>query len=389
MPTLPEFDLSAAAQLSFKMARYCQQLMKREIDSSWKGFPSLPVADGLDLSLRMEGLQLVRVVDEAHSNPVRLDWKFDDYAPHLVQAQLSGADPRLASLAARFPAPKGEPYRTQPHCIIDHAGVIGWWYLPGCISESRQRTIYHSVQRLSHMPCTPIQTTSQGNWRDHPDRFGSGAVVDGLKAGVATFSVCWFQRGHAGAEDFPAPSATLKDPKNHQFIKDMTESFAVLGAVLAVTQPWLFDAGMEVLENLHTKCISVNNSKVLDGILGFWSNPFTAFSVICNRETLIHRDLSSPQWCYDLVYTGGRYQNGRFESPTLGRRFLYDPGTVMVGLGNLIHHGVAPVEGDRFCIVSYFRSSMLERASHYRNAKAPTIHQLQNFYFQLLVDPPA
>ncbi|KAG2007151.1 hypothetical protein CC2G_014867 [Coprinopsis cinerea AmutBmut pab1-1] len=261
MPTLPEFDLSAAAQLSFKMARYCQQLMKREIDSSWKGFPSLPVADGLDLSLRMEGLQLVRVVDEAHSNPVRLDWKFDDYAPHLVQAQLSGADPRLASLAARFPAPKGEPYRTQPHCIIDHAGVIGWWYLPGCISESRQRTIYHSVQRLSHMPCTPIQTTSQGNWRDHPDRFGSGAVVDGLKAGVATFSVCWFQRGHAGAEDFPAPSATLKDPKNHQFIKDMTESFAVLGAVLAVTQPWLFDAGMEVLENLHTKCISVNNSK--------------------------------------------------------------------------------------------------------------------------------
>ncbi|EAU86499.1 hypothetical protein CC1G_10221 [Coprinopsis cinerea okayama7 len=384
MPTLPAFDLSSAAKLSLRYGRYCQALFRSKLTLE----SSPPEHPDLDLHLRVEAHQLVTVAEVAYDHQFTLQWKFEDLASNVVRAQMSNEDPREASLLARFPPiwsanPDGLlPLRTSPLVCLDKKGIIGWWYMPGCITESRQATIYNAVKALSKRRSTPLRQDSQGNWRSHPRHFSCGQE---LKSGVATFASCWFQQAHDGPLDLPAPSASLKSPNSQQFIRDMMESFAVLGGVIAITQPWLFDTGLEVLESLHRRNVNMNDIDMLDAVLDFWSNPFTAFSVITNRESTIHRDISSPTWAFDLIYTGGTYRDGRLESPTLGGRFLYDPGTVIVGLGSLIRHGVAPVEGDRLCIVSYFRESMLDRASHYRGAKPPTATQLRDFYFDTLM----
>ncbi|EFI27291.1 hypothetical protein CC1G_14763 [Coprinopsis cinerea okayama7 len=379
MPTLPSFDLSAAGELAHSYGRYCQALFKREL------VVGMPPAKHPDLGrhLRIEAYQLVSVAESAFGNEMALSWRFEDFASKLIRAQLSNEDPREENLSLQFPPvwrpnPDGKfPLRTLPTTFVDSKGIIGWWYLPSSITESRQATILRAIRTLCNHRGTPVRTDSQGNWRSHPSQFSEGGQ---LKPGVATFSSCWYQQGHDGPYDSPSPSASLKGPPGQQFIRDMTESFAVLGGVIAITQPWLFNAGLEVLESLHRRTFPVDNAETLDAILNFWSNPFTAFSVIVNRESSIHRDISSPTWAYDLIYTGGTYRNGRFESPTLGCRFVYNPGTVIVGLGSLIRHGVAPVDGDRVCIVSYFRESMLERGSQYHGAKPPSSTQLRDFY---------
>ncbi|KAG2005826.1 hypothetical protein CC2G_002194 [Coprinopsis cinerea AmutBmut pab1-1] len=379
MPTLPSFDLSAAGDLACTYGRYCQALFKNTFESG----TASPQAKGLARHLRIEAHLMVSVAEMAYGNDTSLYWKFEDLAASLTKAQLSGEDPREASLLARFPPiskpnPSGLlPLRTRPATFVDSKGIIGWWYLPASITEARQRAILRAVNTLCSSRSTPVRTDSMGNWRSHPSMFSSGQQ---LKPGVATFASCWHQQGHVGPFDYPSPSASLKGTAGRQFIEDMTESFAVLGGAVAITQPWLFNAGLEVLESLNRRTFPVNNAETLDAILNFWSNPLTAFSVIINRESAIHRDISSPTWAFDLIYTGGSYRDGRFESPTLGCRFLYDPGTVILGLGSLIRHGVAPAAGDRVCIVSFFRESMLERGSQYHGAKPPTILQLRDFY---------
>lgn len=97
-------------------------------------------------------------------------------------------------------------------------------------------------------------------------------------------------------------------------------------------------------------------------LLEFWSSPFHCMQLIINRETLNHRDTSGWTFGYDLLATFGDYNNGVLSLPTIGINCEYNPGTVTALMGKLIVHGVAPVNGERFCFAQFVRPGVFVRA---------------------------
>jgi Oxygenase domain of the 2OGFeDO superfamily len=158
---------------------------------------------------------------------------------------------------------------------------------------------------------------------------------------------------------------------------------AVIGSILALIHPALFESGLDVLSNLHSGNIHCPRQDLLREVLTVWASPFTAFSVINNRETPVHRDFCSPQFGYDLLYTGGFYEGGRLEIRGLGVRCRYEPGTIVALPSAVFPHGVAPVRGPRVCITQYMRSDILSRNPFYRAPNLPTSDLLHNLYRNL------
>ncbi|KAG2005827.1 hypothetical protein CC2G_002195 [Coprinopsis cinerea AmutBmut pab1-1] len=216
------------------------------------------------------------------------------------------------------PLPTGQlPCLTEPSCFVDCDGVIGFWSFPSIIQQKRQDIILNAVHALS---------IGEGVGR----RAGDSNLyfdVDGnaLNCGTAKLQICTIP----GGAQQPAVCPHFLGSKRGTYIKfleDMQESFAILGGILAVTHPWLFDAGLAILSQMEHGKLDISKPENLFDVLSFWSSPFTTFEVIVNRETVFQRILTSPTWAYDLVLTGGSLALGRFESPILGYRFINCPG---------------------------------------------------------------
>ena len=134
-----------------------------------------------------------------------------------------------------------------------------------------------------------------------------------------------------------------------------------MGATLALIHPSLFAAGMNAMAKMGVGLITCKEPELIKEVMKLWPLPFNAFSVISNRQTVHHHDVQGMLSNYDLLATFGSYNDGRFEVPTLGMRFVYNPGTLIGISGKILLHGVGSVSGDRICIASYFREKVMER----------------------------
>jgi hypothetical protein len=141
----------------------------------------------------------------------------------------------------------------------------------------------------------------------------------------------------------------------------MAESFALMGATLALIHPSLFATGMDAMAKMAAGLVKCKEPDLVKEVMKVWPLPFNAFSVISNRQTVPHRDVQGMLSNYDILTTFGSYNDGRFEVPALGMRFIYNPGTLVGISGKVLVHGVASVSGDRVCIASYFREKVMER----------------------------
>ena len=141
----------------------------------------------------------------------------------------------------------------------------------------------------------------------------------------------------------------------------MVESFALMGATLALIHPSLFAASMDAMAKMAAGLVKCKEPDLVKEVMKVWPLPFNAFSVISNRQTVPHRDVQGMWPNYDLLATFGSYNDGRFEVPALGMRFVYNPGTLLGISGRVLVHGVASVSGDRVCITNYFRENVMER----------------------------
>ncbi|KAH9035449.1 hypothetical protein EDB83DRAFT_2228913, partial [Lactarius deliciosus] len=86
-----------------------------------------------------------------------------------------------------------------------------------------------------------------------------------------------------------------------------------------------------------------------------WTSVYTSISVICNRLTPAHWDVSSRKQWYDLLASVGRYQNCNLKLLGLGVLLEYGPGSVVGVLGALLEHEVLHFEGERVCYVYFMR----------------------------------
>ena len=181
----------------------------------------------------------------------------------------------------------------------------------------------------------------------------------------------WQLIEHLQAHRFPLElSAPLKPGKDKsgrdksgitQWLEQIDLSSALMGALLATCHPDLYRAGREAWHALATNPNLVKESDELMGILPRYRSPFTAYSVISNRKTPVHRDNYSRAEWFNLLATVGKYVGGKMRLPGLGITLAYEAGTVVNICGLLIRHGVDEVEGNRVCIAHFMREKVHQR----------------------------
>jgi hypothetical protein len=132
------------------------------------------------------------------------------------------------------------------------------------------------------------------------------------------------------------------------------ESAALLSSVLRVIHPDLYKMARSSMAELLTQ-------ENLVEVVHMWMSVFNGVSVICNRETPIHRDHSSSSEWYDLLTTVGPYESAIFELPGIGLRFNYQSGTLIGLCGRVLRHGVSQAGGERVCLAYYMRKNVQDR----------------------------
>lgn len=249
-----------------------------------------------------------------------------------------------------------------PGHIKDSEGRIMAWYLPSIISKRRQAQVQNAIIRMvdERKKPLPIDTRFGTNWRTHPFWF-QDAKETRVPGGCICYSPCWYEQGHTPPAHKPGPSATLaNDTGTDPFLAEIQEINALVGGALAIVQPFLFAASMKAWRNVLASKESVKNHARMEELLGLWPSPFTAISLIVNRETPIHRDPKGGKFLFDAVLTLGNYKRGRFEIPGVGMRVRYDPGTMVLLASHTLAHGASMVDADRYCIASFFRPHVLK-----------------------------
>jgi hypothetical protein len=124
--------------------------------------------------------------------------------------------------------------------------------------------------------------------------------------------------------------------------------------LLSLTHPPLYNATLMSLEKLsQIPAISPFATK--------WTSFFHGISVISNRITPPHIDLSGSWSCFDLLVSFGSYNKAILKLDDLGLSLDYSPGTVVEFSGNLLTHEVGSWDcGDRICYAYLIKKSIFD-----------------------------
>jgi hypothetical protein len=158
-------------------------------------------------------------------------------------------------------------------------------------------------------------------------------------------------------QEAPQVSANFRSPAALDWLDQISESNAILSAILAVIHPVLHGAGEETLKRLR-QCAEIQGQHVL----GKWTSVFSGVSVISNGTIRAHRDGQSRYQWYDLLATLGCYRNCNLELPGLGISLEYGPGTVVGLSGMMLEHKVPSFKGERVSYAYFMRDSVHEWA---------------------------
>lgn len=158
-------------------------------------------------------------------------------------------------------------------------------------------------------------------------------------------------------QERPATSANFKKQPALDWLCAISESNAILSAILSVIHPPLYDAGWQTIKRLR------DTPQIGQDVLNRWASVFSGVSVISNRITPPHWDGNSRRNWYDLLATLGRYENCTLELPGLGISLEYGPGTVAGISGCVLEHAVPGFNGDRVCYAYFMRNNVHEWAN--------------------------
>lgn len=159
------------------------------------------------------------------------------------------------------------------------------------------------------------------------------------------------------SQEYPQVSANFKSPAAIEWLDAISESNAIVSAILAVIHPRLHEAGWQTIKRLRdTPEIEPQD------VLSRWASAFSGVSVISNRRTPAHRDDGSRYNWYDILATLGSYRNCKLKLPGLEFEMDYGPGTVVGVAGKVLQHEVSGFEGDRVCYAYWMKNNVHEWA---------------------------
>jgi hypothetical protein len=137
------------------------------------------------------------------------------------------------------------------------------------------------------------------------------------------------------------------------WLATISESNAIMSAILAVIHPKLYDAGWETIN-----CLMKTPEVCPQNVLSQWASVFSSISIISNYMTPLHWDNGSRAHWYDVLVALESYQNYNLELLGLSISLEYSSGTVVGLLGMVLEHGVPMVEGDRVCYAYFMKDNV-------------------------------
>ncbi|KAF8801179.1 hypothetical protein BYT27DRAFT_7115442, partial [Phlegmacium glaucopus] len=244
-----------------------------------------------------------------------------------------------------------------PCTITDRHSRMLLWYLPNILRPERQELMFRDLNMLNR--ALKLDNKPSGNWRTSPEYYWP--VEGGLKAGSMNISPAWFEQGHESEEHKLKVSVDLiKDSPTCDWLIKSHLLFALMGGILSIVQPELFDLGVKALQALQSDPQVCDNPTRLCEVLDIWQMPFSALSVISNRVTPLHCDTGGRVEWMDLMLALGEYDNGQYNVPAIGYTFKYNPGTIIGVSSKIFQHG-AICEGNWAAISFYMRDNVLNR----------------------------
>jgi hypothetical protein len=157
------------------------------------------------------------------------------------------------------------------------------------------------------------------------------------------------------------------------WLEETSESFALMGALLSIVHPELYQIGREVLKKVADSPDMVKDGEEVLEVLRLWTTPFSGYGLISNCTTPFHRDNNSQGQWYDCLTTIGEYEKGaQLKLKNLGLDLDYPSGTMVFLLGKIVRHGTSEINGNRVCIAQYMRDKVHERM-RMRSPEWPTV----------------
>ncbi|GBE85939.1 hypothetical protein SCP_0804630 [Sparassis crispa] len=333
--------------------------------------PSIEVPPSMPSALLLECNGIADALVKAIRNPVRLQWDIDRYCDSL-SIQPTGQNEVLeAELERKWPPPFGESEIRidQPATLVDMHGRILAWILPRVLIPDRQTKMLQATRALHPAIAASKPSSTTASWRHNPLYFLPPEECAQFSAGSLCLSPGWFQQVREHMESGRLEtSASLKLEGGRSWLRDIHDSSALLGAILAVVHPTLYAAGRQCLGLIQ------QDPELREMALN-WSSPFNALQVIANWETPFHRDSKTRYTFYDLLATLGNYTCAWLKFPAMRVAIDYSPGTVIAFCGKAIRHGVTRADGERLVYAYFMREGVQNRLG------IPAPHWMQASYY--------
>ncbi|KAF8148836.1 hypothetical protein B0H34DRAFT_805257 [Crassisporium funariophilum] len=250
------------------------------------------------LSFSMEVDLALDVIARAFHHSVSTDWDAQRYADLIGPKNNGISGDQEATMFKSFKPIRTDHLEITPSTIADRHGKLLVWYLPNILSPERQESMFSDLKHLERM--IKVDAGKSANWRSGPDYFHP--IGGGLKPGTFNISPAWFEQGHETEEHhLKVSSDLLKDNCISEWLEKCTLPFALIGGILSIIQPELFEAGQRALRQLASApTISDNPIRMLE-ILKIWYPTFSALAVISNRATPLHLDTGGRAEWLDLI----------------------------------------------------------------------------------------
>ncbi|KAH9051044.1 hypothetical protein EDB87DRAFT_1695959 [Lactarius vividus] len=183
---------------------------------------------------------------DAFMNCVKIEWDATHYAERLPKKfprpGTAATDASEAIIRRQYPPQNDSAANvpiSRPCIVVDMQGVILAWHLPGILNDSQQSKMMATTKKLHPLLEQHPKGTS---WCLDPGYFPS--ELEGLQV-IVEFLPAWFQQGHETVQKFPQVSASLKKSAALDWLDHATETNSIMGTILAVIHPELYDAGWE------------------------------------------------------------------------------------------------------------------------------------------------
>jgi hypothetical protein len=223
------------------------------------------------------------------------------------------------------------------------------------------------------------------SWRYGPQYYKSAGDLHD-QVGTINISPGWFEQAHEVSSICPgslspanhswltikrpvdkiAPSAELKSTSDGQVFAWLKQTMwigALSGGILGLLHPQQYAIGRAAMLEMLYQPDMISNMDDTQRALTVWASPFTALSLVMNRQTPVHRDAHGRHPWMDLLLTHGSYNRCCMELRSLGIRLAYESGTAVAICGKVVPHAVSDCDGERACLAYYMRDSVHNRLS--------------------------